>query len=93
MLEEEIFSRPGALPSTKCSLSGHTFFGKGSDICDTRTYDAHMFCASKMINYIYPCAQQREIYYLMYAIIRIANSTFHCHLPVITMIFNYSIYA
>ena len=54
-------------------FQGARFFKNASDICDTRTDDAHVFCASAVINYIYPCAQQREIY-LMYAIIRTANS-------------------
>jgi len=58
MLLEEIFSSPCTLPSTSCSLSGHAFFEKASDICDTRTVVAHMFCASKIINCVYPCAQR-----------------------------------
>jgi ABC-type multidrug transport system permease subunit len=40
MLLEETFSS---------SLSGHTFFEKVSDICDTRTDDARMFCASCLL--------------------------------------------
>ena len=94
MLLEGIFIKPGTLPSRRCSLSGHTFCEKSSYICVTRTDVAHMFCASKIINCIYPCAQQTEIYYIIYSTIRIANSNsiFHCQLPVIIMVFNYSIY-
>ena len=93
MLLEGIFIKPGTLPSTRCSISGHAFFEKASDICDMRTDVAHVFCASKIINCIYPCAQQTEMYYIIYATIRIENSTSHCQLPVIIMVFNYSIYA
>jgi len=88
LLLEEIFSRSVLHPVQGVHFQA-TPFGKTLDICDMRTVVAHVFCASEIIDCIYPCAHQWEIYYIICAIIRKAKSTFHCQLPVIIMVFNY----